>query len=92
MESLFFWQLIGDFFKIMSWLLALLMLAKARTKLFIGTEIGFGFLMLGISYLLVRRIGVVGLNIGYMINYIVYFIAMVIAFRDIVFCRKPSRD
>ncbi len=92
MESLFLWQLIGDFFKIMSWLLAFLMLAKARTKLFIGTEIGFGFLMLGISYLLVRRIGVVGLNIGYMINYIVYFIAMVIAFRDIVFCRKPAKD
>ncbi len=48
--------------------------------------------MLSISYLLVRRIGVVGLNVGYMINYIVYFIAMVIAFRDIVFCRKPAKD
>lgn len=92
MESLFIWRLIGDFFKIISWLLAFLMLAKARTKLFIGTEIGFGFLMLGISYLLVQEIGVVGLNIGYMIHYIIYFIAMVIAFKDIVFCRKSCKD
>lgn len=89
MEGLFLWQLIGDFFKMISWQLSFLMLAKARTKLFIGTEVGFGFLMLGISYVLVHRIGVVGLNIGYMVNYIIYFIAMVISFRDIVFCRKP---
>lgn len=89
MESLFIWQLIGDFFKMASWLLSYLMLAKARTKLFISTEIIFGFLMLGISYFLVVKIGTVGLNIGYMINYIIYFITMIIAFRDIIFCKKP---
>lgn len=89
METLFIWQLIGDFFKIASWLLSYLMLAKARTKLFISTEIIFGFLMLGISYFLVGKIGTVGLNIGYMINYIIYFIVMIIAFRDIIFCKKP---
>lgn len=89
MESLFVWQLIGDFFKIASWLLSYLMLAKARTKLFISTEIIFGFLMLGISYFLVVKIGTVGLNIGYMINYIIYFITMIITFRDIIFCKKP---
>lgn len=32
MENLFFWQLLGDFFKICSWLLAYLMIAKSLTK------------------------------------------------------------
>ena len=37
MESLFIWQLLGDFFKISSWLLAFLMVAKSMTKTFIAT-------------------------------------------------------
>lgn len=90
MESFFIWQLIGDFFKITSWLLSFLMLAKAKTKLFISTEVFFGFFMFGISSVFVRELGTVGLNIGYMINYIVYFIVMVIVFKDVVFCKKTS--
>lgn len=90
MENLFIWQLIGDFFKIVSWLLSFLMLAKAKTKLFISTEVIFGFFMLGISSVFVRKLGTVGLNIGYMINYIVYFIVMVIVFRDVIFCKKKN--
>lgn len=90
MENLFIWQLIGDFFKIASWLLSFLMLAKAKTKLFISTEVIFGFFMLGISSIFVRKFGTVGLNIGYMINYIVYFVVMVIVFRDVIFCKKTN--
>lgn len=90
MEELFIWQLIGDFFKIASWVLSFLMLAKTKTKLFISTEVIFGFLMLGLSYFFVTRMGTVGLNIGYMINYIIYFIVMIIAFKGVIFCKKPQ--
>lgn len=89
MENLFIWQLLGDFFKMCSWLLAYLMLAKAKTKLYIFSEIFFGTIMLGISYFCVRVVGTVGLNIGYMINYFIYLTAMVIGFRNILFCKKP---
>ena len=41
MKPLFTFQLLGDFFKIGSWLLAFLMIAKAMTKVFIFTEILF---------------------------------------------------
>lgn len=90
MEELFIWQLIGDFFKIASWVLSFLMLAKAKTKLFISTEVIFGLLMFGLSYFFVTRMGTVGLNIGYMVNYIIYFVVMIIAFKGIVFCKKPQ--
>lgn len=34
MESLFFWQLVGDVFKIASWLFAFVMLGKSMTKIY----------------------------------------------------------
>lgn len=89
MENLFIWQLLGDFFKIASWLLSFLMLAKAKTKAFIITEILFGLNGLCIKFALVNMLGTVGLNIGYMLNYILYLICMIWLFRDIVFCKKP---
>ena len=89
MESLFIWQLLGDFFKIASWLLSFLMLAKARTKAFVTTEILFGLNGLCIRFILVNMLGTIGLNIGYMLNFILYLICMIWLFRDIVFCKKP---
>ncbi|WP_290386764.1 O-antigen translocase, partial [uncultured Muribaculum sp.] len=41
MTQLFIWQMAGDFFKICSWLLAFLMVAKSMTKAYISTEIIF---------------------------------------------------
>lgn len=89
MESLFIWQLLGDIFKIAAWLLSYLMLAKLKTKAFIVTEVLSGLTSLIIRYVCMKQYGVVGLNIGYMINYILYFLCMVWLFRDILFCRKP---
>lgn len=88
MEKFFIWQLLGDLFKITSWILSYLMLAKAKTKAFISTEITFGLSMLCLSYYFVQIYGTVGLNIGYMINYILYILAMIYVFRDIVFCKS----
>ena len=90
MENLFIWQLLGDIFKIASWILSYLMLAKLKTKAFVITEILSGIMSLGIRFLCVKQYGVVGLNIGYMINYAIYFIIMVYLFRDIVFCKNPN--
>lgn len=88
MEKLFIWQLLGDFFKISSWLLSFLMLAKAKTKIYIATAIFFASTRVLLCYLFVSVHGTVGLNIGYMINYIFYLLAMIYIFRDIVFAKK----
>ena len=90
MERLFGWQMLGDFFKICSWLLSYLMLAKAKTALFVSTEISFSLLYLVLGFLLVKVNGVVGLNQAYLINYIVYTVVMAIAFRKVLFAKKTE--
>lgn len=90
MERLFGWQMLGDFFKICSWLLAYLMLAKARTALYVSTEIVFSLLYLVLGFLLVKVNGVVGLNQAYLINYIIYTVVMAIAFRNVLFAKRTD--
>mgnify|MGYP003592557139 CR=1 FL=1 len=85
MESLFGWQMAGDLFKIASWLLAFLMLAKAKTMLYITTEIIFSSIFLILGLFFVKINGIVGLTQAYLINYILYMIIMVIVFRKLLF-------
>lgn len=88
MSELFFWQLTGDFFKIASWLLAFLMLAKSMTKMYILTEIIFSLNFLVLSFILLENSGVIGIVQGYMLNYIAYMIFMVFIFRKLLFYRS----
>jgi PST family polysaccharide transporter len=82
MEAYFLPQLIGDFFKIASWLLAMQMVAKARTWLFISTELIFGVLLVLITWALVNQYGGVGAIYAYTINYFIYLVAMFFIFKN----------
>lgn len=84
METFFIWQLLGDFFKISSWLLAFLMVAKSMTRKFVFTEILFSLLFVGLGFLFMHYNGVVGITQAYMINYILYFVFMIFLFRKII--------
>ena len=84
MEHLFGWQLTGDFFKICSWLLSYVMVAKAKIKLFIATELIFNLTYIVLCYLFMINNGTVGLNQGYLCNYILYFVAMFFIYKKIV--------
>lgn len=88
MENLFIWQLGGDFFKITSWLLSYLMVAKAMTKWFITTEFGFSFLFVGLGFLFMHINGVMGITQAYLINYIAYLLMMIFIFRKLLFYGK----
>lgn len=85
MENLFIWQLLGDFFKICSWLLAFLMVAKSMVRRFIATEIIFTLIFIGLGFLFMHWNGVVGITQGYMVNYILYMAFMIFLFRKMVF-------
>lgn len=87
MESLFVWQLAGDFFKVISWVLAYQMLAKAMSRMFIATEVIFIAIRTLLSFILLQYNGIVGLTQGYLINYILYTLAMVYLFRNILFAK-----
>lgn len=85
MSGYFLPQLIGDVFKIASWLLAFLMLAKAMTKQFIITEIIFSGSLYAITILLVGKYGAIGAIYAYAINYFIYLLSMLYLFRKTIF-------
>lgn len=84
MKSLFLYQLIGDLFKIMSWILSINMIAKAMSKTFIIIEILFSASIVGFSMLFVNQYGIIGATFAYMLNYILYFLTLVFIFRRIL--------
>lgn len=88
MSDLFGWQLAGDFFKICSWLLAFIMVAKAKTKMFIFVEIGFTVSYVILCFVFLQTNGIVGLTQGYLCNYILYMFLMVVLFRKILFVSR----
>ncbi|MBS9784585.1 MAG: O-antigen translocase [Oceanivirga sp.] len=81
MLALFKWQLVGDVLKIASWLLAYLTLAKAMTKVFVYTEIGFSLLNIVLSIVFVNQFGLVGITYAYALLYLIYLITMSLIFR-----------
>lgn len=88
MENLFLPQLIGDFFKIASWLLAFQMLAKAMTITYIVTEVIFSILLVGLTFVFVNYFGGIGVVYSYALNYFLYFIAMIVIFSRLLFKNK----
>lgn len=76
MEPLFAYQLLGDFFKMGSWLLAYLMISRAMTKTFIITEILFSASYVGLSYYFINQFGIIGATYSFCINYGIYWIVM----------------
>jgi len=89
MEDLFAAQMIGDFFKIASWLIAFLFWAKAMTSLYIIVEVAFSATFILLSIYGVKYYGLRGSAMGFAANYIVYFICMLFVFRY-MFRRKVS--
>jgi O-antigen/teichoic acid export membrane protein len=81
MKPLFTFQLLGDFFKIGSWLLAFLMVAKAMTRTFIVTEIVFAASYVALSYFFMNQYGIIGATYSFCINYGLYWILMWILMR-----------
>lgn len=85
METLFFWQLVGDFFKMAAWILSYLMLAKAMVKIFIFTEVLFTVLYVVLGFVFVHHLELIGITIAFALNYILYFLTMLFIFRKLIF-------
>lgn len=80
--------MMGDFFKISSWLLAYLMIAKSMMRLFVTTEIVFALTFVFLGFLFMKFNGVVGITQGYFVNYVLYTVCMVVVFRKLIFLPK----
>jgi len=78
MAPLFKWQLMGDFIRLASIILATQFLAKKMVRNFIFSEVISTILFFGLSYYLVPIYGVEGVVIAHFIRYIIYFIVVLL--------------
>lgn len=78
--DLLLYQLIGDFFKICSWLLSYYLVAKAQIKAFISLEVFFTIFYVVLTEFFVKLLGFEYVALGYMLNYIFYFTLLFLLF------------
>lgn len=76
MKPLFTFQLLGDVFKIGSWLLANIMIAKAMVRTYIITEFIFAATYVALCFFFINQYGVIGATYGFCVNYALYWIVM----------------
>ena len=85
-SSMMHWMLIGDFFKVLSFVLAVPMLARADLRAFLAGEIGWNLVMLiGSRIALSRGLGIEALGIVFAVSYAAYFIYA------LVYCARVLR-
>jgi PST family polysaccharide transporter len=68
MAELFGWQLVGDFIKIVAWLISYVFLAKAMVKVQLITEISLAFSFYMLSKYLVDSLGFYGVAVAHVVN------------------------
>ncbi len=83
MNILFQYQLIGDFFRISGLMIINLMIAKAKTKLYIFSEICFGSLHIILALVFIHFYGFIGTTYSHAVTYFLYLIFVLIVFRHI---------
>ncbi len=76
MEILFAGQLTGDVLKIVSWIVAYVMLSKAMLKLFIVAEIGSCVVLYVLTLIFTPYLGLAGAAWAYALSYLIYALAM----------------
>ncbi len=80
-ESLFSFQLIGDFFKIGSWLWSYNLLARGATRFFVCVELFSSIISIILNYIMILFFGLYGVVYAHIVLYVGYWIFMVVSFR-----------
>lgn len=70
------WHIGGSFFKVLSWPLAFVLLAKSKGKQYLIIEVIYFVTYLGCSYLLFPYFEVLSVGISYLLAYVVYLIIL----------------
>lgn len=89
-SELFLWQLVGDFLRSLSLILAILFYAKKMMKGYFITEIISFVTLFFSSYMLIPLHGSGGAVAAYAITYGVYLILLIIYFRNLLFFKPTS--
>jgi len=88
--DLFFWQLLGDVFKVCALILGYQFFAKRKTLMFILTEF-FSLSVLYFSSLyFIKEFQIEGVVMAYALNNLIYFIILFLCFRSVL--KKKSEE
>ncbi len=85
MGDLLFFQFLGDTIKIISWIIAIQLIAKAMLKTLLITEIIFNSLIVLLSYFGLKLFGLKGVVIAHTVNYTIYLFVIVLIFKNSLF-------
>ncbi|MHA1284912.1 MAG: O-antigen translocase [Promethearchaeota archaeon] len=88
MRILFMPQLLGDIFQVMGTLLATILMAKAKTLLYILTVTAYFGLFTILSIIFITYFQIVGVTYAYALNNFIFLIYYIILFRKIIFMKK----
>jgi PST family polysaccharide transporter len=80
--------LVGDVLKIVSWILAFLMWAKALKRLYIYTELSFFILNIVLNFLFINLYGLIGTGIAYIVVYAFYTLLIFAVLRKYLYLPK----
>ena len=80
-SELFFWQLIGDVFKVCGLILGFLLMSQKRVLHFIVIEVSALLFLYFASLLFIKNYGVEGVVMGQALENVVYFVVLGIYFR-----------
>ena len=86
--SLFKYQLIGDGFRIISYVTGFLILAKSHVKLYVMNELIQFILYVGLSTILIKKIGLEGVTLAYMLTAMTCLLFQLIVFRKILWVKN----
>jgi len=84
-QNLFGWQLVGDFIKILSVVIAYQLIAKKMFWHFVITELFLVVITYFTSVYLVDLYGVIGANMAHLVSYLMYFVIILIIFGSSLF-------
>lgn len=90
-KELFFWQLLGDFVKVLSMVISYQFLAKKMIWHYLATELFSVSLLYVSSLYFIDRFGFEGAPMAHFVTYVLYFLVIIFVFRNIIFgtfCKK----
>lgn len=88
MNELFLFQMVGNVFKISTWVFGNIIIAKAKTLLFILIQIGWGLIFLVLSYLFINEMGLKGVTVSFALSYLLYLIFLIFYFKNLLWKQK----
>jgi O-antigen/teichoic acid export membrane protein len=76
------WQLMADIFRLSSWTMSFIILARCGSLTFLGIEVVGGVSILLASWLGMRCFGMTGIGVGFLVGYVTYFLLVAFIIRS----------